>query len=74
MRKIIAFLLAVMLIASIAVTASACTPKLNISKVPQISSIQFKLNEALENAVEMHTADWVNKWVTSIDFSKIKFN
>ena len=74
MRKIIAFLLAVMLIASMAVTASAATPKLNIPKVPQISSFQFKPNEALENAVEKHTADWVSKWVISIDFSKIKFN
>lgn len=69
MRKIIAILLAVMLVVAMAVPASACTPKLKIPKVPQISGIKFevKLDENLEKAVDNHA----NKWVGKIDFSKI---
>ena len=40
MKKIITILLAVMLMASMTVTAQAVTPRLNI-KVPQISSIKI---------------------------------
>ena len=40
MKKFIAILMAVMLMASMTVTAQAVTPKLNI-KVPQISSIKI---------------------------------
>ena len=69
MRKFIAILLAIMLVASMAVTAYAATPALNI-KVPQISSIKFdvKLDEKLEKAVANAAAEAVKK----IDFSGIK--
>ena len=70
MRKFIAILLAVMLVASMTVNAHAATPKLNI-KVPQISSIKFniKLDEKLEKAVANAAAEAVKK----IDFSGIEF-
>ena len=69
MRKFIAILLAVMLVASMVVPAYAATPKLNI-KVPQISSIKFnvKLDEKLANAVKNAGAEAVKK----IDFANIK--
>lgn len=69
MRKIIAILLAVMLVVSMAVPAFACTPKLKIPKVPQISGIKLepKLDENLEKAVD----NYVDKWVSKIDFTKI---
>ena len=69
MRKIFALILAVMIVMSMTVSASACTPKLKIPKVPQISGIKFevKLDENLEKAVGNHA----NKWVGKIDFSKI---
>ena len=70
MRKIIAILLAVMLVASMVIPAFAATPKLNIT-VPQISSIKFniKLDEKLEKAVANAAAEAVKK----IDFSGIEF-
>ena len=43
MRKIFAFLLAVMLIASMGVPAYAVTPRLGVPNVPQISNIKFKV-------------------------------
>lgn len=49
MRKIIAFILAVMLVMSMAVTASAATPKLNIPhiEIPNISgSVEVKLPQS----------------------------
>ena len=76
MRKIFALILAVMLVMSMAVSASACTPKLKIPKVPQISSIKLepKLDENLENAVDDQVENHVSKWVGKIDFSKIDFS
>ena len=76
MRKIFALILAVMLIASMAVNASACTPKLSIPKVPQISSIKLepKLDEDLETAVDNQVENHVSKWVSKIDFSKFDFS
>ena len=70
MRKIFAFVMAVMLVASMAVPAFAYTPKVSI-KVPQISSIKFniKLDEKLEKAVANAAAEAVKK----IDFSGIEF-
>ena len=72
MRKFIAILLAVMLVAPMTVTAHAVTPKLNIPDVPQISNIKLdiKLDESMEKAIE----NYATKWVEKIDFSKIKFN
>lgn len=69
MRKILAILLAIILVASMVVPAFAATPTLNI-KVPQISSIKFtvKLDENLEKAV----ANAVSEAVKKIDFSNIK--
>lgn len=45
MRKIIAILLAVMIVVSMAVPASACTPKLKIPsiKIPTIKTVEVKL-------------------------------
>lgn len=72
MKKIIAILLALLLILSMAIPVAAVTPKLDIPKVPQISKIKFevKLPETTEKAIENHAAEWVKK----IDFSKIKFD
>lgn len=59
MKKFIAIVLTVMLMASMTVTAQAATPKLNI-KVPQISSIKIqpKIDEAVyENAVKSWMAE-----------------
>ena len=70
MRKIFAIILAIMLVTSMAVTAYAATPTLNI-KVPQISKIQFniKLDETTNKAVDNAIAEAVKK----IDFSGITF-
>ena len=59
MKKLIAILLVVTMMASMAVTAHAATPKLNI-KVPQISSIKIepKIDDAVyENAVKSWLAE-----------------
>lgn len=74
MRKIFALILAVMLVMSMAISASAYT--LNIPKVPQISNIKLepKLDVNLEKAVENHTENWVSNWISKIDFSKIDFS
>lgn len=76
MRKIFALIMAVMLIVAMAVPASACTPKLKIPKVPQISSIKLepKLDENLEKAVDNQVENHVSKLVGKIDFSKIDFS
>lgn len=76
MRKIFALILAVMLVMSMAISASAYTPKINIPKVPQISNIKFeiKLDENLEKAVENQVDNHVSNWVSKIDFSKIDFS
>lgn len=75
MRRIFALILAVMVIMSMAVPAFACTPRLKVPKVPQISSIKLepKLDENLEKAVDNQAENHVSKWVSKIDFSKIKF-
>ena len=72
MRKIIAIVLAVMLVASMVIPAYAATPALKIPNVPQISSIKFtvKLDDKLEKAVAFATAEAAKR----IDFSGIKFN
>ena len=41
MKKILAILLAVLLIASMAVPAYAATPKMKVPDVPQVSRIKF---------------------------------
>lgn len=76
MRKILALILAVMLIVSMAAPALACTPKLSIPKVPQISNIKLepKLDETLEKAVDNQVENHVSKWVSKIDFSKFDFS
>lgn len=76
MKRIVALLLAVMIVMSMAVTASACTPKLSIPKVPQISSIRLetKLDADLENAVDNEVENHVSKWICKIDFSKLDFS
>lgn len=44
MRKIIAFILAIMLVASMTVSAFAVTPKLSVPKVPAVSKISMKID------------------------------
>lgn len=72
MRKIFAMILAVMLVASMAVTAHAATPKLKVPDMPEISNIKIevKLDETTEKAIENHAAEWVKK----MDFSKIDYS
>lgn len=76
MRRIFALILAVMVIMSMVVTASACTPRLQIPKVPQISNIQLepKLDADLEEAVDNQVENHVSKWICKIDFSKLDFS
>lgn len=76
MRKLFALILAAMLAATLAVNAAACTPRLQIPKVPQISSIRLepKLNENLEEAVGNQVENHVSKWICKIDFSKLDFS
>lgn len=76
MKRIVALLLAVMIVMSMAVTASACTPRLQIPKVPQISSIRLepKLDADLEKAVDNEMENHVSKWICKIDFSKFDFS
>lgn len=69
MRKIIAILLAIMLIASMAIPAYAVTPKLDIPDVPQISNI--KLDVKLDADMEKALGDYIAEWIKKIDFSKI---
>lgn len=70
MRKIIAFLLAVMLVASMAIPACAATPKLKVPsiKIPNISSsVEVKLGDGF----------WDNYFAKNpikIDFSNIKIS
>lgn len=68
MRKIFALILAVMLVVSMAVPASACTPKLKIPsiKIPEIKNVEVTLSDSF----------WDNYFAKNpikIDFSKIKF-
>lgn len=73
MKKIIIFVLTMMLIASMAVPAYAVTPALKIPNMPQISSIKF--NTKLEDAVAHAAAEAVKKIdFSKIDFSKLTFN
>ena len=75
MRKMFALILAALLAASLAVNAAACTPRLKIPKVPQISNIRLepKLDEDLEEAVDNEVENHVSKWICKIDFSKFDF-
>ena len=43
MKKILAFILAVMLIASMSINAYAVTPKLDVPDIPDFSNIKFKV-------------------------------
>ena len=75
MKKLISIVLALMLIMSMTVTASAVTPTLKIPNVHQISNIKFdvKLDETTENAIENHVNKWFVEHPIKIDFSKINF-
>lgn len=68
MRKIFAILLAVMLIASMTVSAYAVTPPLNVPDLPEIPNIS--------GSVKIDVTPAVNKWLDehpiNIDYSKIK--
>ena len=67
MRKIFAILLAVMLIASMTVSAYAATPKLNIDlpEIPNISgSVKIDVTPAVNKCLDEHPF--------KIDFSKLK--
>lgn len=72
MRKIIAIVLAVILVLSMAIPAYAATPALKIPNVPQISSIKFNVN--LDEKLEKAVANAAAEAVKNIDFSSIKFN
>lgn len=68
MRNVFAILLAVVLMASMTVSAHAVTPKLNID-LPEIPNIS--------GSVKIDVTPAVNKWLdehpVKIDFSKIKW-
>lgn len=76
MRKILAVILAVVVIMSMSVTAYAYTPKLTVPKIPQISNIKFevKLDKSTASAVEDQASSHVESWMKNIDFSKIDFS
>lgn len=60
MKKIISFLLALLLIMSMAIPTAAATPTLQIPDAPQISKIEIKVNldeKVYENAVEKWFAE-----------------
>lgn len=73
MKKIIMLIAAIMLVASMTITAYAVTPTLNIHDMPEISNIKITVNldKNLENAVENHVNNWFKDH--PIDFSKFKF-
>jgi len=70
MKKLVAIILALMLIASMAIPAYAVTPTLNIPDVPQISNIKFDVD------VKVSQGFW-DRWFADhpvkFDFSNIKF-
>lgn len=69
MKKIIAILMALVLVLSIPVTANAVTPTLQVPDVPQISNIhiEVKLDEQVyENAVQK----WFKEHPIKFDFIK----
>lgn len=70
MKKILAILLAVLLIAGMAIPAFAVTPRMNVPDMPEVSKVKFdiKLDKNLDKAIESYVAEMVKK----IDFSKIK--
>lgn len=55
MRKLIAFLIAIVMIASMSVTAFAATPTFKVPSVPQISDIKFDVKVELDD-------DFWDKW------------
>lgn len=74
MRKFIAFILAVLIVMSMAVSAYAVTPPLRVPsiKIPDISSsVQIDTKPAVDAWFDQHPIkiDW-----TKFDFSMIKFN
>ena len=70
MKKILAILLAVLLIAGMAIPAFAVTPQMNVPDMPEVSKVKFdiKLDKNLDKAIESYVAEWVKK----IDSFKIK--
>ena len=63
MKKILAILLAVALVASMAIPAQAVTPSYKIPEVPQTSKIKFDIKIELpgdfwENYFEEHPTNW----------------
>ena len=68
MKKLIAILMVVMLMASMTVTAHAVTPTIKVD-MPEISKMQFdiKLDKDVEKAIKNYVAEWVKK----IDFLRL---
>lgn len=61
MKKILAILLAVMLIASMTIPAYAATPSLKVPDVPQISKIKFNVTmgeDFWDNYFKEHPINW----------------
>lgn len=63
MKKILAIILAILLIASMAVPAYAVTPSFKIPDVPQISKIKFNIKIELpedfwDNYFKEHPVNW----------------
>lgn len=74
MRKFIALILAILIVMSMAISASAVTPPLRVPsiKIPDISgSVKIDTKPAVDAWFDEHPIriDWMK-----FDFSKIKFN
>ena len=71
MKKIIAILMALVLVMSMAVPAAAVTPALKIPDVPQISKIEIQVNldeKVYENAIQK----WFAEHPIKLDIFRIK--
>ena len=68
MKKILAMLLALLLIVSMAIPAYAVTPKLEIPDVPQISKIKFDIKIELPDDF---WSNWFKEHPLNLDLSGV---
>lgn len=63
MKRIITFMLAVMIIISMTFSVCAATPAIKIPNIPQISNINFniKLDKTVETGINNYVKDWFTK-------------
>lgn len=72
MKKILVFIVAVMLIASMTVTTHAATPKLDIPGI-EIPDISGSVKDNIEVEISDNFLDnWFKEHPIKIDFSKVK--